>query len=169
MCTQMDIDDLFAKHQAALLRYLTCYTGDPDVAADAAQDAYLRLLESPPRSADNVRAWLFTVATNVVRNGWKRQGRMARLLKVPGRAPVADQAPDPHTAVERAERARFARRMVAKLSARERTVLLMWVEGFLHREIAEAVGTTTRTIGPTIARALKKLACEIDQYLREDI
>ena len=165
----MDVDELFTKHQADLLRYLTRYTGDPDTAADAAQDAYLRLLESPPRSTINVRAWLFTVATNVVRDGWKKHGRVGRLLDAPGSAPVDDRTPDPFTAVERAERAQHARRMLAKLSARERTIVLMWMEGFMHREIAEVAGTTAGTIGPTIARAVKKLAGDIDRYLKEDV
>jgi len=37
-------------------------------------------------------------------------------------------------------------------------VLLMREEGFAHREIAEAVGTTTASVGTMIARALDKLA-----------
>lgn len=31
-------------------------------------------------------------------------------------------------------------------------------EGFKHREIAEALGTTTATVGTLIARSLEKLA-----------
>jgi len=163
----VDVDDLFAKHQVALLRYLTRFAGDPEVAADAAQDAYLRILDSPPRNRGNVKAWLFTVATNVIRDGWKRDNRAERLVNAPAHTQTATERPDPHTAVEQAERAELARRMLAKLSERERTILLMWAEGFKHREIAEAVGTTTKTISPTIARALKKLASDVERYLRE--
>jgi DNA-directed RNA polymerase specialized sigma24 family protein len=47
---------------------------------------------------------------------------------------------------------------LAALSAKERTVLLMREEGFAHREIAQAVGTTTGSVGTMIARALDKLA-----------
>jgi len=165
----VDVDVLFEKHQISLLRYLTRYTGDPDTAADYAQDAYLRLLESPPKHDNNLRAWLFTVATNLVRDGWKRQSRADRLRDLPERAPIADQGPDPQTAAESSERVAIARSMLAKLSDRERTILLMWVEGFMHREIAESVGTTTKTIGPTIARALKKLEGDIECFMREDL
>lgn len=165
----MDVDELFAKHQAALVRYLTRYTGDPEVAADATQDAYLRLVESPPSRNDNVRAWLFTVATNLVRDGWKRERRAEQLLEVSNRVPIASPVSDPHASVERAERAVLARQMLARVTDRERTILLMWVEGFSHREIADAVGTTAGTIGPTIARSLKKLSKQIDQLKREDV
>lgn len=49
-----------------------------------------------------------------------------------------------------------------RLSERDRTVLLMREEGFRHREIADAVGTTTKSVGTMIARALEKLAGELD-------
>jgi DNA-directed RNA polymerase specialized sigma24 family protein len=47
------------------------------------------------------------------------------------------------------------------LGEKERTVLLMREEGFSHREIADAVGTTTGSVGTMIVRALDKLAAEL--------
>lgn len=164
---QAELEVLFAEQQAALLRYLTRLTDDPELAADAAQDAYLRLLESPPRDTNNVRAWLFTVATNIVRDSWKKVKTARRIKEAPQLVPNGGEDPDPLTIVERTERAEIARRLLAKLSDRERTVVLMWLEGFKHREIAETVGTTTKTVSPTIARALNKLARDIERYQRE--
>ena len=43
------------------------------------------------------------------------------------------------------------------LSERDRAILLMREEGFKHREIAEAVGTTTKSVGTLIARALDRV------------
>jgi len=63
-------------------------------------------------------------------------------------APVAHED-DPERAVRAA---------LDALTEKERTVLLMREEGFAHREIAEAVGTTTGSVGTMIARALDKLA-----------
>ena len=54
------------------------------------------------------------------------------------------------------------REALATLSDKERAVLLMREEGFTHREIAEAVGTTTGSVGTMIARALDKLAQRLD-------
>lgn len=39
-------------------------------------------------------------------------------------------------------------------------MLLMQQEGFSHREIAEAVGTTEKSVGTMLARALKRFAKE---------
>jgi len=165
----MNADVLFNKHQPALLRYLTRYSGDPEVAADATQHAYLKLVESPPSDETNLRAWLFTVATNVVQDGWRHDARAERLLNGAETALETHGPPDPLTFAEQMERVEVARKLLTRVSDKERTTLLMWVEGFAHKEIAEVVGTTTATIGPTIARALKKMSKQIDEFLREDL
>ena len=49
----------------------------------------------------------------------------------------------------------------------ERIALLMREEGFVHREIAEAIGTTTGSVGTLLARAIAKAAARLEP-LRED-
>ncbi len=44
----MDIQQLFGEHYDVLFRYLVRLTGDPDLAADAAQEAFVRLVEREP-------------------------------------------------------------------------------------------------------------------------
>ena len=73
----------------------------------------------------------------------------------------AASAPDPADALVREEARERVRRALAALSEKERLLLLMREEGFKHREIAEAVGTTTASVGTLIARALVKLAGQL--------
>jgi RNA polymerase sigma-70 factor (ECF subfamily) len=154
----MDATALFREHHAPLVRYLVRLTGDPDLAADAAQEAFARLVSHPPRD-ERPRAWLFTVATNVVRATANRANRRRRLLEGGvARAPAADAPERPDEGLERSERRHAVRAALDSLAEKERTVLLMREEGFAHREIAEAVGTTTGSVGTLIARALDKLA-----------
>lgn len=157
----MDVEALFEQHQPALLRYLTHYTGDSEEAADAAQETYLRLVERPPPRAHNIRAWLFTVATNVVRDERRRQRAEDRMHAAVGQLPSAVGSPRPDVLYEQAERRRLVHRMLEKLSEKERTILLMWEEGFSHPEIAEAVDWEWRSVGPSIARSLRKLSGDI--------
>jgi len=154
----MDAARLFEEHHASLFRYLVRLTGDVDAAHDAAQEAFVRLLSKPPRD-DRPRAWLFTVATNLVRATSNARKRRLRLLEASAaRAPAADAGLDPEQVAAANERRAVVRAALAQLSERERTVLLMREEGFAHREIADAVGTTTASVGTMIARALDKLA-----------
>jgi RNA polymerase sigma factor (sigma-70 family) len=157
----VDATRLFEQHHASLLRYLVRLTGDFDVAHDAAQEAFTRLLTRPPRDEDP-KAWLFTVATNLVRS-WSnsRTRRRALLEERTDRVPRPQAAPDPARATEAAERRRLVREALNRLSEKERSVLLMREEGFSHREIALAVGTTTGSVGTMVARALDKLSAAL--------
>ena len=128
----------------------------------AVQESFLRLLHKPPARQDNLRAWLFTVATNVVRDDWKKRATAKRVTGAGADAALADSPPDPHAQLEQAELCRRVQQVLGRLGHKERTILLMREEGFKHSEIAEAVGTTTSSVGTMIARALRKLAAEID-------
>jgi RNA polymerase sigma-70 factor, ECF subfamily len=151
-------EDLFAAHHPALVRYLARLTGDLDLAADAAQEAFVRLLERPVRP-DAVRPWLFRVGTNLVRDH-ARTTRRRQQLRAHGRAPMAhgDPPPPPDRGLERDRSRAIVARALDKLSPKERMALLMREEGFRHREIAEALGTTTGSVGTLLNRAIRKAA-----------
>jgi len=154
----MDTARLYVEHHASLYRYLVRLTGDTDLADDAAQETFARLVARPPRD-ENPRAWLFTVATNLVRGWSNRRKRRSRLLEAgSARIPSADPPRDPAAAAEAEASRNAVRKALAALSDRERTILLMREEGFTHREISAVVGTTTGSVGTMIARALDKLA-----------
>lgn len=152
-----DLVRLFDDHHAAIYRYLVRLCGEPDLAADGAQEAFVRALERPPRNGV-ARAWLFTVATNYVLDHRRTGARRDRIhAGSADRAPMADPPPDPHESVESSDRHLAVRRALDSLPAKERIALLMREEGFSHREIADAVGTTTGSVGTLIARALDHL------------
>lgn len=153
----MDLHGLFVDHHAKLFRYLERMTGDAEAAADAVQETFLKLAETPPPDRSHVVAWMYTVATNQVRETARTQRRRRELLEVARhRVPVGSIGTDPSAAAERAEARQTLRRVLGGLSERERTILLMREEGFKHREIASAIGTTTKSIGTLITRALRK-------------
>jgi RNA polymerase sigma-70 factor (ECF subfamily) len=151
-------EDLFERHHESLRRYLVRLTGDPDLAADLAQEAFVRLLDRrrPPASA---RPWLYRVATNLVRDAGRRT-RRHRVLGMEGRAGLAHGDPPPATdrAADRAEARRLVRSALEALSPKERRAVLMREEGLAHREIAVALGTTTGSVGTLLRRALAKAA-----------
>lgn len=153
-----DIERYFDEHAQPLFRYLVRLTGDPDLANDAVQTAFMRLVERGS-TRDVERAWLYTVATNSALEEFRSSSRRRQLLDAnPGRAPVADPPRDPQERAEAADRESRARGALMTLSAKERSALLMREEGFSHREIADSLGTTTGSVGTLIARALIKFS-----------
>lgn len=165
----MEPADLFEAHHDDLRRYLVRLTGYPGVAEDASQEAFTRLVDRHPDEPENPRAWLYTVATNAARDRLRKRTRRGRILrKEADRVPRPRPAPDPSEEHDRREIRRRVRRALDRLSERDRTVLLMREEGFRHREIADAVGTTTKSVGTMIARALEKLAGELGLETGDD-
>lgn len=159
----MDVGALFARHHAELFRYVARFTGDGDLAEDVVQDTFVRLAERPPAHGGQVRAWLFRVATTIAIDQLRAAKRRRLLgLSRADRLPVGDPPPDPAQALERSETRQRVRRALAGLQDKERVILLMREEGFAHREIAEAVGTATGSVGTMIARAMAKLASALD-------
>jgi RNA polymerase sigma factor (sigma-70 family) len=159
--------ELYRRHHEALCRYLLRFTGDPELAQDLAQEVFVRLLERPPARGAG-RAWLFHVATNLARDASRtRTRRRALLLGGWNRVPVADAPPTPAQELDRQRRVQATQQALLSISAKERTALLMREEGFSHREIAEAVGTTTGSVGTLIARAIRKVAARLGPALEE--
>lgn len=163
----MDAAGLYEDQYESLCRYLFRFTGDADQAKDVAQEAFVRLLERAP--PDNPRAWLFKVASNLaLETGRTGKRRWRLLVGAADRMPMGDAPPRPDAAHEGARRREAVQAALLQLSAKERMALLMREEGFAQKEIAAAVGTTTKSVGTLIARALDKLADRIGLD-REDL
>jgi RNA polymerase sigma-70 factor (ECF subfamily) len=150
-----DVERLFHLYHDPLVRYLTRRLGDRDWAEEVAQETFLRALRQ--ERLTNERAWLFAVATNLVRDEGRKDARRRKHLALLAEQ-ERDSAVEPEpTSVERAEEAALARRAVESLAERDRLALLMREEGLDYSEIAEALGLSPGSVGTTLARARRRL------------
>jgi RNA polymerase sigma-70 factor (ECF subfamily) len=149
----VDFDDLFQRLYPSLYRYLHRLTGDPDVAEDIAQEAFVRLLRQPLPEPE-IRPWLFTVAMNLVRDRARKNERRQRLLSGAPTMVSVEQRPDDR--LEQIEVIDAVTEALDVLSNRDRQLLLMRAEGFKYEEIASVVGVAPASVGTLIARALKR-------------
>lgn len=153
----MEIKALFDDQFPPLYRYCLRMTGEPDVAQDVAQEAFVRLVRDEvqgPRPA--LKAWLFRVAANLVRDRWRVSENRRRLLEIHPVAP--EPPPDAQETLEREERVGRVRAVLDGLPERDRTLLLMREEGFSYGEIADAVGVKASSVGTLLARAQTRFA-----------
>jgi len=161
-----DVERLFHLYHAPLVRYLTRRLGDRDWAEEVAQETFLRALRQ--EQLTNERAWLFAVATNLVRDEARKDARRRRHLTL-----LAEQArdevvePEP-TSLERAQEAAMARKAVDALAERDRLALLMREEGLDYNEIAEALGLSPGSVGTTLSRARRRLVEAYEALQRGD-
>ena len=160
-----DVDRLFRAYHAPLVRYLTRRLGDRDWADEVAQETFLRALRQ--ETIVNERAWLFAVATNLVRDEARKDARRRRHLALLAEAERDTVSEQPETSAERAQEAALARRAVESLAERDRLALLMREEGLDYPEIAEALGLSVGSVGTTLARARRRLAETYEAMQRE--
>jgi len=157
---------LFAEVRAALYRYLRWLGSTPEQTDDAIQETFLRLYAhlGSGGSRENVRAWVFRVAANLIRDE-RRSVRWRRSdpLPEPGGAERAfvDPVANPE---ETAAANESSRRLVAAIRALpldQQQCLALRSQGLRYREIAELLGIGTTTVSDLLQRAIRKLSREL--------
>ena len=145
----------FYQRSAPSLRaYLVRVSGNHALAEDLTQESYLRFLCAtwPEGGEVNYRRYLFRIATNLLRDHWKRR-KEAYLEDVPeaflaARDTLSDL--DSHALLGPA---------MAQMRPRDRQLLwLAHAEGYSHREIAEITGLGAASIRLLLFRARHKMA-----------
>ncbi len=161
-----DIDRLFHTYHQPLVRYLVRRLGDRDWAEEIAQETFVRALRQEKLVSE--RAWLFAVATNLVRDEARKDARRRRHLELLREQAKAEEAIEPEpTSLERAQEAALARRALECLNERDREALLMREEGLDYHEIAAALELSVGSVGTTLARARRRLV-EAHEAMQRD-
>lgn len=155
-----EADRLYREHAPSLVRYLQRQLGDRDLAEDVAQETFLRALRHDLNT--NARSWLFTTATNILRDNARRHVRQrAHLVRLQAerdeeheqrlRSGIASSAAD------RASEDSPMYRALQALAERDRTALLLSEEGLSYNEIAVMLSLSMQSVGTTLTRARKRL------------
>ena len=160
-----DVERLFRTYNAALVRYLTRRLGDRDWAEEVAQETFVRALRQ--ENIANERAWLFAVATNLVRDEARKDARRRQHLALLAEQEREREQEVGSTTLEQAQEAAFARKAVDALAERDRLALLMKEEGLDYSEIAEALSLSPGSVGTTLSRARKRLVEMYESLQRE--
>ncbi len=149
--------DLFNAQFRRLWRTMDRLSGEPELAADVVQEAFVRLYQrgSMPNAPES---WLITVAMNLFRNARSTRSRRLRLLS-PARAEGvhSDAPPSPEQAMSAEDARRRMRLALEQLPERERRMLLLRAEGYSYRDIATALKLNEASIGVLLARAKRTL------------
>ncbi len=139
----------------ALRRYARALTRDTETADDIVQDTLVRALRSEHLfHGGDMRAWLYTILTNLNRN------RLRTLSRRPTITPIKDN----DAATSGPESAgRDIGRALDQLAEDQRSALLLVVlEGLTYREVAEVQGVPIGTVMSRLARARTQIKASLD-------
>lgn len=144
-------ETLVKRHQAPLRAFLVRLTGEPALADDLAQEAFLKAYRALDgfRGGASFRSWLFSIAL--------REAQMARRREAARKRAQAG-ADDREESAAAPEFSLDLQRALAALTQEERmAALLCDAAGFSHAEAAGAMAAPLGTVKTLVARARDKL------------
>ena len=149
--------ELVHRHTGAVARFLRSSGAQPDELDDLVQEAFFRAFRRIDswRGESGFRAWLLTIAGNLLRDLWRR--RKGRLV-----LPLAEDdlagASTPDGEFEADEAAERIRSELVRLPRLQREVFLLRVqEGVGYEEIARVLGTTVGAARVHYHHAVRRL------------
>jgi len=151
-----EFERTFRAHYEGVYRLLYRFVGSPEEASDLAQETFLRLYRQ--RFAgwreQNLRAWLYRVATNLAYNALRgRQRGQRRQQQMQPSAQPGEREQDPAEVAVREEEREDVRRILAAMPARQARLLLLYYAGLSYREVADALRVAPGSVGTLLARA----------------
>lgn len=156
-------EELYRARAAAVYRYAKSIVRDPTLAEDVAAQTFLRAWRALPRLQDPRRfdGWLFRIAHNAALNETRRQAH-AGLESAPEPAEPSRFA-DPEAMLNGQTAARAVQRALLALPEPDREVLILrFVLGLSHDEVAGQIGKTRQNARVLQFRALQRLRAELE-------
>lgn len=151
------LSEIYKRRYARFLRVAEAIVGDVDLARDAVQDAFVRLIRSRQafRSEGSLDGWVWRTVVNTARNMRRDTSRHSAgdlLVETSANGHVVDAE---------------VRALLASLPERQRLVLyLRYYADLDYRSIAQVLGIQPGTVGATLNQAhsaMKRLFKEVPQ------
>jgi RNA polymerase sigma-70 factor, ECF subfamily len=168
-----DFESLVRHHRPRIFRFLLASLRDREAAENLTQDCFVRAYKARDqfRGASSLRTWLMHIAANLIRNHetssrlkfWRHNIRSEVDLNDIGDW-IPDRQQSPEAAALVREQVEAIWNVAARLSERQRTVLLLrFVEDMDLLEIAAVTGMKEGTVKTHLFRAVQAVRLGLEQ------
>jgi RNA polymerase sigma-70 factor, ECF subfamily len=145
------IEAIFCAHYQRVTRTIGRIIIDQARAEELAVEVFLRWWRTPRAQGEHAEGWLYRTAIRMALDELRRRARQTRfehLLHVFHPSPSTPEEQYTATAEQKHVRA-----VLNLLQRRHAEILLLWSEGFSHREIASVLAMNLSYVGSLISRA----------------
>jgi RNA polymerase sigma-70 factor (ECF subfamily) len=157
-------ETLLRRHESGVYAFLYRMTGDPDEAADVAQEVFMKTFANLEQfnPAFKFKTWLYRIAANAAVDRRRRRRRGPTAVAPPeegGAGPaLPSREPNPEEILQAKETRAKLEAALRKMSATYREVLLLRFQGDMrYDEIASVTGLPLGTVKNRIFRAREML------------
>ncbi|MBS9478960.1 RNA polymerase sigma factor [Ancylobacter radicis] len=160
---QPDLSLVFSTHGSELRRYLQRRLGDGHMAGDLVQDAFLNVIERPETPINDIRAYLYSIARNLLLNHLKQEARRRTDVVAPEAfADIAADQPTPEDVVDSRLQLERIHALVQELPLRTQQIFaLNRVEGLSHAKVAACLGISESSVQKHLAMAIAHMTCRL--------
>ena len=166
---ERSLQALWSQHSPHIDAVIRRLVGDPDLAADIAQEVWIQIFRALPsyRGESQFGTWAHRIAVNRTLNALRRTRRIAK-----SEADIDEDTVAVEHDSDRALLAATIEEAANQLSPGARTVFMMHdVEGYTHEEIARELGITPGGSKSQLFKArakLRRLLAHVVDGLRQD-
>jgi RNA polymerase sigma-70 factor (ECF subfamily) len=147
-------EELFNSCYPRLAGWVRRLVVDVETAHEIASEAFTRLL-ARWASLDNPQSYLYMIATNLVRDHWRKTERERRAIRAVTASAATDHVPSPAQDVD-------VRQLIQCLPTRLRSAFLLhYYAGFAVREVAVLLGRPEGTVKADLFQARAKLRASL--------
>jgi RNA polymerase sigma-70 factor (ECF subfamily) len=159
------LEQLFARHSGALMRFMCRVTRNDADAEDIVHDCFVRVVEAAKtyRRESQFRTWLFSMALNLARTNKRKAAVREKAdplvaLQEKNRLSARATHADPAQTAQRRELLQRVDGAIGSLSDSEREVfLLYWYGQLSYPEISEMSGVSVAAAKVRVHRAMARL------------
>jgi RNA polymerase sigma-70 factor (ECF subfamily) len=149
-------EELFSNSYPRLAGWVRRLVDDDDTAHEIASEAFTRLL-ARWSTLDNPQSYLYMIATNLIRDHWRKTERERRALRTVTASASSDPVWHPDEDVD-------VRNLIQELPLRMRNAFLLhYYAGFGVREVAALLGRPEGTIKADLFQARNRLKATLGE------
>ncbi len=164
-----DVHNLFVRHAREITAALRRRGLSQETAADLTQDAFVRVLVSPPGDAaiiHNPAAYLFRVARNLGIDHQRRERILTRVdMSAEDFAAIADPSPSPEVSACDRQKLALTKAALAELPTRTRKAFEMHrIDEMTIAEVAAELGLSTSRTWQLLRDAYEHIDARLTNY-----
>ena len=173
-----ELSELYAQNRASLIGQARRILRSEADAAEIVQEAFLKFILAAPEldTADRALAYLRTTVNNLCLNQIRSTGSRPNLVAIDAdttQERLNEISAEAHIPFDEtlaaAEDASIIREALSRLSADQRTALVMWeMEGRSTEEIAKALGTKPENVRHVVGRARASLVRVLSEWVIDE-
>ncbi|MEM7369010.1 MAG: sigma-70 family RNA polymerase sigma factor [Bacteroidota bacterium] len=150
---------LLESHKKLVFKIANAYCSDREERKDLIQEIVLQLWKAFPRydSRYAVSTWMYRIALNVAISYYRKESRRKSKTVHPKEAIIDLAEDDQERLAEKESRIGQLYQWINQLGELDKALMILYLEGKSHQEIAEILGISKSNVGTKISRNKRKL------------